>query len=108
MECMIFERVHCAVCGPIEFTLKGEARYFFKFIEEFFCWVAVYPIDAITKVLKFFQKFLCYAERSTGKTLKALQSNGGGEYVGNAFQLFFARKAYLSDVLLVTLRNKTV
>lgn len=61
-----FETVHSNVCGPMHFNSLGNSRYFVTFICIFF----QTPVNFIKSD----------AFSTSGKTLRILRSDNGGEY----------------------------
>lgn len=76
------------VCEQLKEKSKIYALYFVAFVIIAARWTTVYPTKKKTEVFAHFQSFLAYSERSTGKKLKALLSNGGSEYVSREFNTF--------------------
>lgn len=44
------------------------------------------------QAFEIFQKFICRAERQSGKKLKHLRTNFGGEFTNQAFEEYTAKK----------------
>ena len=80
--------VHSDVCGPMPMALMGGALYFVTFIDDFSRKVWAYPLRRKDQVLQVFQRFVTLVEMQTGKKVKCLRSDNGGEYVSKAFQDF--------------------
>ncbi|MCO5550507.1 hypothetical protein L7F22_003994 [Adiantum nelumboides] len=70
----------------------GGKRCFVSFIDDATRKVWVYPLRAKSDVLDTFKKFLASVENQTGKKLRSLRSDNGGEYVSKAFIDFCAAK----------------
>ena len=60
----------------------GDARYFVTFINDHFRKVWVYPLKMKDPVLQTFKEFHASIERETGRKLKCLRLDNGGEYKG--------------------------
>lgn len=86
----VLDIVHSDVCGPMEINSKGGARYFVTFIDRASRWTTVYPISSKDEAFPRFKQFLALAERQTGRKLKALHTDGGGEYISKEFSDFLA------------------
>ena len=84
--------VHSDVCGPIQVNSKGGARYFVTFIDDCSRYVTVYCLPSKDGVLECFKQFQTEAERQTGKKLKVLRSDNGGEYTSKAFEDYCSSK----------------
>ena len=88
----VLDIVHSDVCGPIQVQSKGGARYFLTFIDDCSRYVTVYCLPSRDGVLDCFKKFLTEAERQTGKKLKVLRSDNGGEYTSKASEDYCSSK----------------
>ncbi|NHV87478.1 DDE-type integrase/transposase/recombinase [Escherichia coli] len=66
----------------------GGAQYFVTFIDDFSRKVWAYPLRSKDQVLKVFQTLVTLVETQTGKKVKCLRSDNGGEYTSKAFQDF--------------------
>ena len=83
--------VHSDICGPMQtLGLNGE-RYFVTFIDERSGRVSISLLKSKDGVLTAFQSYRARAEKSSGREIKALRSDGGGEYLNREF------KKYLSE-----------
>ena len=87
-RCELLELVHSDVCGPMPTVLMGGASYFVTFIDDFSCKVWAYPLKHKDKVLLVFKRFVTLVETETGKKVKFLCFENGGEYVSKSFQDF--------------------
>ena len=77
----ILDLVHSDVCSTSEKSLGG-AQYFVTFIDDHSRKVWVYPLKMKDQVLQTFKEFHASVERETGRKLKCLRSDNGGEYRG--------------------------
>ena len=66
----------------------GGASYFVTFIDDFSRKVWAYPLKRKDEVFSVFQRFVTLVETQTGKKVKCLRSDNGGEYVSKPFQDF--------------------
>ncbi|MCO5609644.1 hypothetical protein L7F22_063874 [Adiantum nelumboides] len=82
------ELVHSDVCGPMPVLFLGGALYFVTFIDDATRKVWVYTIKRKDEVFATFQKFLALVENQSGKKLRCLRTDNGGEYVSHTFQEF--------------------
>jgi len=74
------EIVHADVCGPMRTPSHGGARYFLTFTDDFSRWTEVYFLKYKSEVSSKFLEYKHYAETQTGRKIKALQSDNGGEF----------------------------
>ncbi|GKB70666.1 retrovirus-related pol polyprotein from transposon TNT 1-94, partial [Tanacetum coccineum] len=78
----ILDLVHFDVCGPMKTkTLRG-CSYFVTFIDDHSRKVWVFTLKTKDQVLDVFKQFHALVKRQTGKKLKCIQTNNGGEYIG--------------------------
>ncbi|KAK8936121.1 hypothetical protein KSP39_PZI013254 [Platanthera zijinensis] len=76
------ELVHTDVCGPLKVQTRGGASYFVTFIDDHSRKLWVYAIKTKDQVLDTFRRFHAEVERQSGKRLKCIRSDNGGEYIG--------------------------
>ena len=77
----ILDLVHSDVCSTSERSLGG-AQYFVTFIDDHSRKLWVYPLKTKDQVLQAFKEFHASVERATGRKLKCLRTDNGGEYLG--------------------------
>ncbi|CAH9135249.1 unnamed protein product [Cuscuta epithymum] len=82
--------VHSDVCGPIEEESLGGSRYFVTFIDDASRKVWTYCLKSKDQVFDRFKLFHAMVERETGKKLKCLRSDNGGEYTSREFSAYCA------------------
>lgn len=82
----LLDLVHTDIAGPLPIPSKGGALYYVTFIDDMSRWVTVYPLRAKSDCFEAFKKFQLSAERMTGRKIKSLRSDGGGEYISNEFR----------------------
>ena len=80
------ELVYSDVCGPMEVESLGGRRYFVTFIDDATRKVWVYLLKTKDEVFGYFQIFHAMVERETGKQLKCLKTDNGGEYTSIEFE----------------------
>ncbi|CAI7895270.1 unnamed protein product [Closterium sp. NIES-54] len=86
------EVVAADVCGPMRVTSRHDSRYFITFtdIGTRLTWVT--EIKDKTQVLPSFIDWLAEAERQSGKQLKVLRTNNGGEFINKDFNDYLKAK----------------
>ncbi|GJY32372.1 retrotransposon protein, putative, ty1-copia subclass [Tanacetum coccineum] len=77
--------IHSDVCGPFRTTSRKGTNYYVTFTDDFSRYGYVYLIKHKHEVFEMFKTFQNEAENQLGKTIKALQSNRGGEYLSQEF-----------------------
>ncbi len=76
------------VWGPTPVKSLGGARYFVTFVDDYsrMCWV--YLMKEKSQVFEIFKEWKAKVELQTGKELKCVRSDNGGEYRSNEFDKF--------------------
>ena len=82
------ELVHTNLCGPIEVqSYKGD-RYIVVFLDENSRMMIVMFLKHKSDAFQMFKWYLARVEKETGKSLKCLRSNRGGEFTSREFEEF--------------------
>ncbi|KAG8502566.1 hypothetical protein CXB51_001088 [Gossypium anomalum] len=81
----ILEYVHSDVWGPSKTPSLGGKHYFVTFVDDFSRRVWVYTMRTKDKVLGVFLKWKTMIENQTGKKIKRLRTDNGGEYKSDPF-----------------------
>ena len=87
----ILELVYSDVCGPIEVESLGGYKYFVTFIDDASRKTWVYLLKSKDQVFQNFQQFHAMVERETGKPLKCLRTDNGGEYISHEFKEYCSK-----------------
>ena len=82
------ELVYSDVCGPMPVSSLGGSRYYVTFIDGYSRYTFVYFMK--NKREKF-KEFHTYAVNVTGKPVKILRSDNGGEYLSKEFESFLKK-----------------
>ena len=86
-----FDLVHSNVCGLMPHQSLGGASYFVSFIDDSIRTkdqVWAYPIRTKDQVFSIFTDWLAMVENQTGRKLKCLRSDNGGEFKSEEFVKF--------------------
>ena len=77
----ILEQVHSYFCGPFSIASTAKQRYYVIFIDDFSrrCWI--YFMQNKDQTFSRFCELKALVEKESGKKIRALQSDNGGEYV---------------------------
>ncbi|CAL1392755.1 unnamed protein product [Linum trigynum] len=79
----VLDLVHSDLCEPdVNVKSLGGARYFVTFIDDHSRKTWVYTLKTKDQALDVFKQFLALVERETGKKLKCIGTDNGGEYKG--------------------------
>lgn len=76
------ELIHSDVCGPMQETSLSGARYYVLFKDDCSGWRVVHFLKNKSEVATNFKLYAARLETETGKTVKTLRSDNGGEYRG--------------------------
>jgi hypothetical protein len=81
----VLDLVHTDVCGPMQTRSLGGAFYFLLFIDDCTRYTWVYFLRRKSDVFEYFKEFRTMVEKKTGKSIKILHSDQGGEYKSGDF-----------------------
>ncbi|CAJ2677087.1 unnamed protein product [Trifolium pratense] len=95
----VLEVVYSDVCGPMQVNSIGGNMYFVSFIDDFSRKLWTYLISKKSDVFEIFKKFKATVERQSGKRLKTLRTDGGGEYVSHEFAKFCDNEGIVHDIV---------
>ncbi|GKE15398.1 retrotransposon protein, putative, ty1-copia subclass [Tanacetum coccineum] len=87
--------IHTDVCGPFRYVSRQGASYFITFTDVYSRYVYVYLLKHKREVFETFKVFKNEVENQLRKTIKALRSDRGGEYISQEF------KDYLKACIIV-------
>lgn len=82
----VLELVHTDVNGPLPVESLSGCKYFMTVIDDYSKKVFLYPMKLKSEVFDRFNEFKIMAEKQTGKQMKAIKSDNGGEYVNFKFE----------------------
>lgn len=86
--CDVLELIHTDVNGPLPVASLAGSKYFVTFIDDFSKKVFLYTLKLKSEVFDKFLEFKTLVEKQTGKTIKRLRSDNGGEYDNKKFENF--------------------
>ena len=75
----VLDVVHTDVWGPTKTTSMGGCRFYVMFIDDHTRKVWVYFMQEKSEVFTHFQSFKAMVEKQTGRYIKCLRFDGGGE-----------------------------
>jgi hypothetical protein len=88
----ILDLIHTDVCGPMSRKSLSGCEYYLTFIDDHSRKTWIYFLKAKSDVFGRFQEFRALVENQTGKKIKVLRSDNGGEYSSRQFVDFCAQK----------------
>lgn len=80
--------IHTDVCGPMQSTSINGLRYFVTFIDDYTRKTFVYFLKTKDEVFEKFKIFQVLVEKETGRKIKVIRSDNGGEYISACFQKY--------------------
>ena len=93
----LLELVHTDVCGPMSTTAKGSYSYFITFTDDLSRYGYVYLMKYKSESFEKFKEYRNEVEKQTGKSIKTLRSDRGGEYLSNEFTDYLKENGILSQ-----------
>ncbi|GJV59029.1 retrotransposon protein, putative, ty1-copia subclass [Tanacetum coccineum] len=78
--------IHTDVCGLLRHVSRQGASYFITFTDDYSRYGYVYLLKHKHEVFETFKVFKNEVENQLGKTIKALRSDRGGEYISQEFK----------------------
>ncbi|GJV47375.1 retrotransposon protein, putative, ty1-copia subclass [Tanacetum coccineum] len=78
--------IHTDVCSPLRHVSRQGASYFITFTDDYSRYGYVYLLKHKHEVFETFKVFKNEVENKLEKTIKALRSDRGGEYIGQEFK----------------------
>ena len=89
----ILERFHTNVCGPFSVASTEKHKYYVIFVDDFSrkCWI--FFMHKKDQTFSKFYEFKALVEKESGKQVKALRSDDGGEYMSNGFKNLYAKES---------------
>ncbi|GKA03524.1 retrotransposon protein, putative, ty1-copia subclass [Tanacetum coccineum] len=82
----LLEIIHTDMCGPLRHVSRQGASYFITFTDDYSHYGYVYLLKHKHEVFETFKVFKNEVENQLGKTIKALRSDQGGEYISQEFK----------------------
>ena len=87
----ILDLIHSDVSGPLKPQSLGGKGYFVTFADDCSTFVCVRFIRDKSEVFRKFRDLVKVLEKGTGRKIKALRSDRGGEYLSGEFQQYLKR-----------------
>ena len=88
----ILERIHTDVCGPFLVASTAKHRYYVIFFDEYSCRCWIFFMQKKSETFSKFCEFKALVEKDSGKQVKALRRDNGGEYILNEFKDFCSKE----------------
>lgn len=87
--------IHSDVQGPMKVASLGGAKYILVFVDDYSRKFFIYLISKKDQVFEKFKLFKAFVENQTGKSIRVLRSDNGGEYFSKIFDDFLAEAGIL-------------
>ena len=84
----VLDLIHTDLCGPMNVESLGGSKYFLFFIDDKSRRIWIYFLKRKSEVFEKFKIFKSMVENQTGRKIKALRSDNGGECVSKEFNKF--------------------
>ncbi|CAA7062104.1 unnamed protein product [Microthlaspi erraticum] len=84
----VLEMLHSDICGPISPMTTSGKRYILTFIDDYSRKSWVYFLSEKSETFSSFKLFKKKVETETGKAIKSLRTDRGGEYTSHEFSEF--------------------
>ena len=94
----LLDLIHTDVCGPFSTLAIGGFEYFITFIDDMSRYGYVYLMKYKSESFEKFKEFKNEVENQTGKSIKVLRSDRGGEYLSTEFQEFLKDNGIISQM----------
>ena len=89
--------VHTDVCGPMSTSANYGYHYFITFTDDLSRYGYVYLMRHKSESFEMFKRFRNEVEKQTGKYIKILRSDRGGEYLSNEFLIYLEENGIISQ-----------
>jgi len=80
------------IWGPAQTPTLNGNRYYIIFVDDYSRFMWIYFLKEKSEALEKFITFKAYAEKQYGTWIKCLRSDGGGEYISNAFDDYLRKQ----------------
>ena len=93
------ERFHTDVCGPFSVASTMKHRHYVIFVDDFSrkCWI--FFMQKKSETYSKFYEFKALVEKESGKQVKALRSDNGGEYISGEFKDFCSKEGIRRELI---------
>jgi hypothetical protein len=96
----ILDLIHSDVCGPMSLASLTGSLYYVVFIDDFSRKSWIFFMKTKGQVFSRFQEFKSLMENQTGKKIRVLRSNNGGEYTSKEFMDFCAGEGIRRELIV--------
>ncbi|GJX02489.1 retrotransposon protein, putative, ty1-copia subclass [Tanacetum coccineum] len=94
--------IHIDVCEPLRHVSRKDDSYFITFTNDYSRYGYIYLLKHKHEVFETFKMFKNEVENQLGKTIKALRSDRGGEYISQEFKDYLKACAIVQTLYTAT------
>ena len=94
----ILKIVHTYLCGPIGVESYSEEKFFILLVDEYSRMIIFMYLREKSEAFEKFKWYLARVEKETGKILKCLRLDRGGEFISNKFNSFCIKRGIKRQV----------
>ena len=94
----LLEIIHSDVCGPFGEMARGGFVYFITFIDDLSRYGHLFLMKHKSEFFEKFKEFKAQVENQTGKSIKTLRLDRGGEYLSTKFIQFLRKHGIVSQL----------
>ena len=95
-----FQLIHLNICGPLNVRARHGTSYFITFIDDLTRFGHVYLISHKSKTLDCFRHYVNLVENQLDKSIKALRTDWGCEYLSKQFKNLCDEKGILRQLTI--------
>ena len=94
----VLDLVHKNLCGPTGIESYSRDNFFIIFVDDYSRMMNMMYLKEKSKAFQKFKWYLARVEKETGKKLKCLRLDRGGEFISNEFNNFFIERGIKRQV----------
>ena len=94
----LLELIHSDVCGPMHVQARSGSFYFITFTDDFSRFGWIYLMRYKSEAFEKFREFKNEVEKQSGKSIKSLRSDRGGEHLSIEFSQFLKDNGILAQL----------
>ena len=94
----ILDLVHTDVCGPFQTRSQGGSYYFLVIVDDHSRMTFVYFMEKKSEAERHLRNFISFAERQTGRMVKRVRSDNGGEFCSSSLREFLSKSGIVHEL----------
>lgn len=88
----VLHLVHMDICGPLPEETPGGKKYFITFLDDYSRYSDVILLERKSEAKSVIKSQFAYMERQTGKHVKGVRTDNGGEFISDDLRDYFKEK----------------